>query len=409
MSPAILWHPVAVSEVNERRPRVYLHVGAPKTGTTYLQDVLWHNRGALRRSGVLYPGLSKDAQFHAAMDLQQAYFQEHLDPAVPGAWERLVGQARAWRGDVVLSHELFSLVDERAAARALDHLSWADVHVVLTARDLARQLPAVWQEDVKNRQVLTFAEFARELAAPGPDAHYLATLFWRLQDLPRVLDTWAAQLPAGRVHLVTVPPSGTPSNELWRRFSRATGIAGHTCEIDLTAESNGSLGVAETNLLRRLNVVLADSLEWPEYDVLVKDYLALSVMGRRDSSTPLGLPPAEYEWVADRSRNMVEALRRRNCQVVGDLTDLLPADLPRTDRHPDDVADDELLDTAVHALAGLLHYARDHTPPRRPGWRRRAIQISQRHAALTRLRRRYLAAKAQRGGHRSRWHSAPQP
>ena len=37
MSPAILWHAVAVSEVNERRPRVYLHVGAPKTGTTYLQ------------------------------------------------------------------------------------------------------------------------------------------------------------------------------------------------------------------------------------------------------------------------------------------------------------------------------------------------------------------------------------
>jgi hypothetical protein len=408
MSPATLWNPATVLEVSERRPKVYLHVGAPKTGTTYLQDVLWNNRDALRRSGVLYPGLSKDAQFHAAMDLQQSYFQEHLDPAVPGAWERLVGQARAWRGDVVLSHELFSLVDERAATRALQHLAWADVHVVLTARDLARQLPAVWQEDVKNRQVLTFAEFARELAAPGPDAHYLANLFWRMQDLPRVLDSWTGGLPAGRVHLVTVPPSGTPSNELWRRFSQATGINANTCEINLATESNSSLGVAETNLLRRLNVVLADSLEWPEYDVLVKDYLALSVMSRRDSTAPLGLPPSEYEWVTERSRTMIEALGRRNCHVIGDLNDLVPVGSPRTDRHPDDVSDIELLDTAVHALAGLLHYARDHTPPRQPGWRRRAIRISERHVALTQLRRHYLAAKALRGGHLGRWQSTPE-
>lgn len=405
MSPPTWRNSAAVFEVTERRRKVYLHVGAPKTGTTYLQDVLWNNRDALRRSGVLYPGLSKDAQFHAAMDLQQTFFQEHRHHAVPGAWQRLVGQARAWRGDVVLSHELFSLVDERVAARALGDLAWADVHVVLTARDLARQLPAVWQEDVKNRQVLTFAEFARELAAPGLGAHYLAKLFWRMQDLPQVLDTWAVQLPAGRVHLVTVPPSGTPSNELWARFRRATGIGENTCEINSATESNSSLGVAETNLLRRLNVVLADRLEWPEYDVLVKDYLALSVMGMRDSTTPLGLPPSEYEWVADRSREMIDALGKGNYRVIGDLNDLVPAGTPRTDRHPDDVSNDELLDTAVDALAGLLCWARDHTPPRQPSWRRRAIQLSQRHAALSQLRRRYLAAKALRGDQWGRWQS----
>jgi hypothetical protein len=193
---------------------------------------------------------------------------------------------------------------------------------------------------------------------------------------------------------------------LWARFSRATGIGEHTCEINLATEANSSLGIAETNLLRRLNMVLADRLEWPEYDVLVKDYLALTIMGRRDSTMPLGLPPTDYEWVTDRSRSMIEALGRRNYQVVGDLNDLMPAGAPRTDRHPDDVGDDELLDAAVHALAGLLCWAGDHTPPRQPGWRRRAIQLSQRNAALSQLRRRYLAAKALRGGHWGRWQSA---
>ena len=384
-----------------RRPRVFLHIGAPKTGTTYLQNVLWHNRDALRQAGVLYPGLSKDAQFHAAMDLRQAYFQEHLNPAVPGAWERLVGQARAWRGDVVISHELFSMLDAQVVQDALVHLGWAEVHLVCTARDLARQVPAVWQEDIKNRQVLSFGEFTRELSNPGPTTHYLANLFWQMQDIPLVLDTWAATLPPERVHLVTVPPPGAGPDELWSRFSQVIGIDSIGGEIDLGCEPNRSMGIAETNLLRKLNLALGDSLDWPAYDVLVKDFLALSVMGAH-ASVPLALPLADHEWVAQRTRLMVDTLRARHWRIIGDLNDLIPTAPEQRPRHPDDTTDGELAEAAVHALAGLLHWARDHTPPRQPAWRRGAVRLSQRHASLRQLRRRYLAVKARRGIHRSR-------
>ena len=37
------------------KKRVYLHVGAPKTGTTYLQDRLALNATSLRRHGYRYP------------------------------------------------------------------------------------------------------------------------------------------------------------------------------------------------------------------------------------------------------------------------------------------------------------------------------------------------------------------
>ncbi|MBO0876634.1 MAG: hypothetical protein J2P19_24930, partial [Pseudonocardia sp.] len=281
---------------------MYLHVGAPKTGTTFIQDVLWTNRDALRRSGVLYPGLSRDAQFHAVMDLRKSHFQEHPNAAVAGAWARLTGQARAWQGDVVLSHELFSMLDEREVRDALEHLAWADVHVVLSARDLARQLPAVWQEDIKNRQTLTFAEFAHELAEPGQDSHYLVDLFWRLQDIPRVLDAWEKSLPAGRLHIVTVPPPGSPPGALWERFSQAIGIDPGICDLDLVDKANHSMGIAETNVMRRLNLAIADGLDWPSYDVLVKDYLAVTVMTRRETTLPLRLPATEHEWVARRSK-----------------------------------------------------------------------------------------------------------
>lgn len=375
---------------------MYLHVGAPKTGTTYLQDVLWNNRAVLRRIGVLYPGLSPDAHFHGAMDLQGSHFQEHANPTVPGAWQRLVGQARDWSGTVLLSHEMFSAADDQTAERALRDLSWAEVHIVHTARDLARQIPAVWQEDVKNRQVLSFTEYARELSTPDARCHYLTQLFWRLQDVPRVLRAWSAGLPPERVHLVTVPPRGAPPGELWARFSRAIGIDEHHCDTSLVRDTNRSMGVAETNLLRRLNVALDDSLDWPTYDWLVKYQLGGSVLGGRQTSTPLTLPADDHGWVSARAEGMVGALRDAGYHVVGSLDDLFPGPPAQAGRHPDDANDAELVDTAIHALVGLLRAADGQPRRSRPAWRQTLVRLSQRHPAVGQLRQHYLTTKARR-------------
>ena len=53
---------------------VYIHVGAPKTGTTYLQDRLALNRSALAEHGIHYPALSaRDVDhFRPALDLMGA-------------------------------------------------------------------------------------------------------------------------------------------------------------------------------------------------------------------------------------------------------------------------------------------------------------------------------------------------
>ena len=48
---------------------VYLHVGAPKTGTTYLQDRLALNKAELARHGVHYPLNLHASQFRPALDL----------------------------------------------------------------------------------------------------------------------------------------------------------------------------------------------------------------------------------------------------------------------------------------------------------------------------------------------------
>ena len=51
--------------------QVFLHIGLPKTGTTYLQSVLWGSKAALARDGFLLPGSGHREHLWAALELQE--------------------------------------------------------------------------------------------------------------------------------------------------------------------------------------------------------------------------------------------------------------------------------------------------------------------------------------------------
>ena len=51
--------------------RVYLHVGLPKTATTYLQTILWANREVLEEQGVRLPGDSRRAHLWASRVIRE--------------------------------------------------------------------------------------------------------------------------------------------------------------------------------------------------------------------------------------------------------------------------------------------------------------------------------------------------
>ena len=52
--------------------RVYLHVGVPKSGTTFLQVSLAENKKSLKEAGVLYPA-GHERMFLAAVDVRGAH------------------------------------------------------------------------------------------------------------------------------------------------------------------------------------------------------------------------------------------------------------------------------------------------------------------------------------------------
>lgn len=343
------------NDVSNDRPVTFLHIGSPKSGTTYLQSLLWENRHSLQDAGVLYPGERYLSHTHAALDLQGQLFAGYADPAVSGAWQRLVDAIRAWNGVAIVSQELFSPARPDHIERAMDSLEFSEVHLIYTARDLVRQVPAAWQEDIKNRHTLKFAEFVSALQAPEDEWHPLASGFWRMQDAADVLSRWSAHIPPERVHLLTIPQSDAPPRLLWETFCDVVGIAADKYPTD-EAVANSSIGIEEAHLLRRLNLTLKNEVRWPVYGRCVTGLLGTEILAARPDRRRIILSGPDRDWIAERAREMVDRLRECDYDVVGDLDDLVPPSMSETEAVPDpDVpAGDAMLDAAVESMAALL-------------------------------------------------------
>lgn len=339
--------------------RVLLHVGTPKSGTSYLQDVLFRNQKVLAGHGILYPADRFDAHFLAALDLMKLPWGG-LESEAIGAWERLAAQVRGHRGTAVISHEILATASRQQVGHALEslgHGTGTEVHLVVSARDLARQIPAEWQENVKHRSVISYRRFLDQVRDPARTGR-IATWFWGVQELPDILDRWGHALPPEHVHVVTVPPPGSDPDLLWHRFSRVFGLDG--LDLDLVADrANPSLGVPETALLRRLNQRVNPVVDPPDYRPLVRELLAHQTLSQRRGSPRLTLPDELRPWVADLQHAWVDALRARGYDVVGDLDELLwssaPGGVAVSDwvdpDHPDEA---QVSDAGVEALRALL-------------------------------------------------------
>ncbi|WP_028650837.1 hypothetical protein [Nocardioides halotolerans] len=334
--------------------KVLLHVGTPKTGTSYLQDVLFRNREVLAAAGIAYPADRPDAHFLAALDLMQLPWGGLQAEAI-GAWDALAERVRGHDGTAIISHEILATASRSQIGRALDslgHNAGAEVHVVLSVRDLVRQIPAEWQENVKHRAQLGYGAFLDQVRDPER-ATRIGAWFWGVQEIPDILDRWGQELPPEQVHVVTVPPPGGAPEVLWKRFSQAFGLDG--IDLDLEGERhNPSLGAPETTLLRRINRKANAELAPADYRPLVRELLAHQTLSRRTSSPRLALPPDLHPWVRELSASWIAELGARGYDVVGDLADLVGAPPVAEYADPDRPREKQVAAAAVDAITALL-------------------------------------------------------
>ncbi|WP_340537863.1 hypothetical protein [Nocardioides sp. GXZ039] len=342
----------------EARPRrILLHVGTPKTGTSYAQDVLFRNRAKLAAAGILYPAERFDAHFLAALDLMRLPWGG-LEAQAIGAWDELARQAREHEGTTIISHEILATASRSQVGRALASLGHGsggpdepEIHVVLSVRDLVRQIPAEWQENVKHRSSITYARFLDQIRDPAR-ATRIGSWFWGVQEIPDILDRWAGDLPPERVHLITVPPRGGAPEVLWQRFSEAFDLDGVDLDLE-TERANPSLGAPETALIRRINRTVNRELPPADYRPLVRELLAHQTLSQRRDSPRLGLPPDAAAWVEELERSWVAEIDHRGYHVIGDVEELIGTP-PGTWSDPDRPLGRDVAAASLDAIKALL-------------------------------------------------------
>ena len=158
--------------------RVFVHIGLPKTATSYLQTIIWANRERLRARGVVVPGSERRDHLWASRTVRELRTQQRAPERHRTAWARIRAELASAEGTGLVSHEFFAAASADQAGAMVEDLAPAEVHLVVTAREPLGLFTASWQESLKNGSTTPMPDYARrvsqqagghlELADPGP-------------------------------------------------------------------------------------------------------------------------------------------------------------------------------------------------------------------------------------------------
>lgn len=332
------------------KPRCFVHIGPPKTGTSYLQSVLLASRDALASQGLELP-LEKRDHYHLALAIRD--IEKFTSPSgVATVLDRLSAAftelAKA-DTDALITDEQLAPATPPQVDKLMQLLTDWEVHVIVTARGLSRQVPSAWQQSMKKWKTLGYAEFLEAVVHRQP----AAAGFWSHQDLVNVTASWGTAVAPGRVHIVTVPQPGSAPTVLLNRFCSVLGVDPASLQTSV-ARTNTSLGHAQAELLRHVNAALGGDRTDPEGAAARagQNYLAKQILVPQGGSPPQ-LPADLQQWCREVSQQTITTLRARGYDVVGDLAELLPNDISNGSAQIT-VSADEIVAVAAQALATLV-------------------------------------------------------
>lgn len=355
-----------------RGPVLLLHVGAMKTGTTYVQHLLQNNRGVLGDAGWWVPEHKRVVQATRellALDgvaLGSSGSPHHGLGDAP-RWTSLMDEVRGeasapGRRGAVLSMEFLSFMVPAGVALLRESTTGLDLRVVLTVRDAARALPSQWQSLTRNGQDLSWPTFAAGARGghqrPGPPG---ARAFRRTQDVPRMLRTWGGVVPPADLVVITAPRGPESSRDLlWSRLCSVLGV--DPAATDATAFDNPQLGYGSCELMRLVNAAGMERGAPRSYRKVVRRLTKEHLLPLRGEQSRPRVDEATAVFAAAlNARTLAETARLAT--LVGDPADL-PVVMDPGDPHepldPGDTAalppDGEVLRaaTALHAGAVML-------------------------------------------------------
>lgn len=145
-------------------PRYVIHIGAHKTGTSYLQVLFRELSSRMKARGILYP-----SQWTGDGALGHVTLVARLRAGDDDNLRREVSELNHSGCDIVLlSAEDLSLLSVEQIATLKEHIGGHSVSVVFYCRRWLDLLPSVWQELIKHGRTLSLPEYvAIQLANPA--------------------------------------------------------------------------------------------------------------------------------------------------------------------------------------------------------------------------------------------------
>lgn len=147
--------------------KLFLHIGPPKTGTSTIQDFLYHNRDNLRNSGYFYPqtGISKTIPAFSSAQHNLAWLitnSEMVDPTLGGWKEAHEEIEKANLDNVIISSEYFRFANKKQIGILELALKSYEVKIIVYLRRQDLRLESTYTQRVKNGRctidILSFAE-----------------------------------------------------------------------------------------------------------------------------------------------------------------------------------------------------------------------------------------------------------
>lgn len=306
--------------------RVVLHIGAMKTGTSYLQSVLGSNSPALEDAGFTFLGGKFGRQALAVRDVLNL-------PKTPRKnkrrWAALAEEAHKLDGRTgIVSMEFLSFAGPRHVRAFLEPLAGLEVEVVVTVRDQFRVIPAQWQTYTRNFGTDDWETYLRQIepSRMTRQKSRASKTFHRAQDVLPALERWRATSQLATTHVMTVPLPGAPREELWHRFRAAAGIPDVAVDVE-GVRDNASLGFGSCDFLRRVNTHLLD-VPARHYRKGMRAVVTSALVPRRLSESRPELDLRAAKYARTRNQELRSGIADSGYRLWGSLDDLpVPDDL----------------------------------------------------------------------------------
>lgn len=249
--------------------KLILHVGPHKTASTLFQKELIKFREALKQSGIIYPktGIEIFGHHGLAKALRSPNDEKQI-------FKDLEAETKEYPV-IVLSSEIFSVLQLDQMSRLADIFEGAQVEVIYYVRRSHGMLPSLWQELIKAGSVIAFDEYMMRACMNAPP-------FSEFNQLAQ-LNTMKSVFGLESLKIISYDNAISSEGRISKFFFESI-IQFDISETDLEMKKvNRSLDADIVEMVRSLNLVVSRKIgknpdfqvresllkllrDWPEHD-----------------------------------------------------------------------------------------------------------------------------------------------